>query len=538
MVSVHSMRREGVDEDSIDDRLAELIGAVTQRQWPKVLGLLEAQWAYYFNAHLAQLLDVLSALPPQMLAENPRLRVGRDYLAHMLSAGRKMRVLRDVTGEGAARIPMDRFADLTAQSGMLRTAGRFDEAAALVDRANDLLGELSGEELREVAHGLPDLQHHWGLTRELAGQYSAALREYSSSHHHAVAAGHTVMQSLSAASAAWVHALAGRTPAAKEWLSRMPTARRDEWWADRLPAPALFTRTLLAIDALDLDAAQEWIEQVDIHSSIERWSSYRFLRAAVTLYRGGARTELVDLEAFVADIPFQQAISGSNAALLALARHALFLALGQSANAEHALHDENLRRPGTMLADLTSVIDARRLAHAGQHEAARRIVAPLITDVSAYPRVLIPALFLLGMGYRAAGDKATGNRYILDALHLVPAHGPFHSIIADKQPLFQEMVAEGVLDCSFLHRIPATRALRTVNPFAALTPRERETFLQAVSGVGVARIADRMFVSPNTVKSHLRGVYRKLGVTTRAELVDLAQQHGYRMVSSSQERDL
>jgi DNA-binding CsgD family transcriptional regulator/tetratricopeptide (TPR) repeat protein len=528
-MAVRSIRREGVGRASAaDDRVTSLIHAVTERQWAEVLSLLEMHWPYYFNAHLAELSDVLSALPPRVLAENPRLRVGRDYLAHMLSAGRKTRVFHEVSGEGAARTPMDRFADLTAQSGALRNAGRFDEAAALVDRANDLLGELSGEELRDVTHGLPDLQHHWGLTRELAGQYNAALREYSSSYHHAVAARHTVMQSLSAASASWVHALAGRTPAAKEWLSRIPTSGPEDWRHGQTPAPALFTRTLLALDALDLDAAHEWIMQVDIRPSIERWSSYRFLRAAVSLYRGGARAELADLEALVADVPVQQTTSGSNAALLALARHALFLALGQSASAEHALHDEHLRRSGTMLADLSAVIDARWLAQAGQIEAARRLVAPLVADVSAYPRVLIPALFIAGMGYRAAGDSVTGNRYILDALHLVPAHGPFHSIIADKRGLFEEMVAEGVLDGSILEQIPATKTPRTASPFATLTPREHETLLYAVSGVAVAQIADLMFVSANTVKSHLRIVYRKVGVKTRDELIDLAQQHGYR----------
>lgn len=528
-----SIRVEDVGGTTADGRMMALIDAVTERQWPEALRLLEAHWPYYFNAHLAELLDVLSALPPQVLAENPRLRVGRDYLAHMLSEGRKARVFRDVAGESAAGTPMDRFADLTAQSAALRGVGRFDEAATLVDRANDFLGQLTGEELRDVTHGLSDLQHHWGLTRELAGQYSAALREYSSSYEHAVATGHTVMQSLSAASAAWMHALAGRTPAAKEWLSRMPPSGPDDWWHGRAPAPALFARTLLAIDALDLSAAKEWIMQVDIHSSIERWSSYRFLRAALAMYCGGARAELADLEAFVADRPIQQATSGSNAALLALTRHALLLALGQSASAEEVLHDEHLRRSGTMLADLTSVIDARRLAQAGQLEAARRIVAPLITDVSAYPRVLIPALFIAGMGYRATGDKATGNRYILDALHLVPAHGPFHSIIADKCHLFEEMVAEGVLDSSVLEQIPSTkRPATTVNPFAALSLREHETLLHAVSGAAVTQIADRMFVSANTVKSHLRNVYRKLDVSTRDDLIDLAQQHGYRTTST------
>jgi LuxR family maltose regulon positive regulatory protein len=39
-------------------------------------------------------------------------------------------------------------------------------------------------------------------------------------------------------------------------------------------------------------------------------------------------------------------------------------------------------------------------------------------------------------------------------------------------------------------------------------------------------IADSMFVSVNTVKTHLRGIYRKLGVSRRRDAVVVARQRG------------
>ena len=41
----------------------------------------------------------------------------------------------------------------------------------------------------------------------------------------------------------------------------------------------------------------------------------------------------------------------------------------------------------------------------------------------------------------------------------------------------------------------------------------------------LADIATRLFVSRNTVKSHVAAIYRKLDATSRSDAVDLARQH-------------
>lgn len=54
-----------------------------------------------------------------------------------------------------------------------------------------------------------------------------------------------------------------------------------------------------------------------------------------------------------------------------------------------------------------------------------------------------------------------------------------------------------------------------------LSGREAEVLELLVRGNGVARIAEILFLSPNTVKTHCRSVYRKMGVHSRQQVVDL-----------------
>jgi DNA-binding NarL/FixJ family response regulator len=59
-----------------------------------------------------------------------------------------------------------------------------------------------------------------------------------------------------------------------------------------------------------------------------------------------------------------------------------------------------------------------------------------------------------------------------------------------------------------------------------LSPRERLVLAQVQRGLTVAAIAAELYISPNTVKTHLRRLYRKLGVTTREEAIRAARSLG------------
>ncbi len=64
------------------------------------------------------------------------------------------------------------------------------------------------------------------------------------------------------------------------------------------------------------------------------------------------------------------------------------------------------------------------------------------------------------------------------------------------------------------------------NPLKDLSAREQEILRLVAQGYTNAEIAQALVISENTVKTHLRRMMRKLGVTSRAELAALAARAG------------
>lgn len=71
----------------------------------------------------------------------------------------------------------------------------------------------------------------------------------------------------------------------------------------------------------------------------------------------------------------------------------------------------------------------------------------------------------------------------------------------------------------------------TVNPahdgtVPHLAPREAEVLGLIVEGLSNAEIAERLYLSINSVKTYIRGAYRRIDVQTRSQAVVWAMQHG------------
>jgi DNA-binding NarL/FixJ family response regulator len=67
---------------------------------------------------------------------------------------------------------------------------------------------------------------------------------------------------------------------------------------------------------------------------------------------------------------------------------------------------------------------------------------------------------------------------------------------------------------------------RTARAGPRLTPRESEVLVLAAEGLTVRGISARLYVSEATTRSHLSGIYRKLGVTSRSQAVLAAERLG------------
>ncbi|MEV7603154.1 response regulator transcription factor [Kitasatospora sp. NPDC089797] len=73
---------------------------------------------------------------------------------------------------------------------------------------------------------------------------------------------------------------------------------------------------------------------------------------------------------------------------------------------------------------------------------------------------------------------------------------------------------------------PAPGAGAATERLAVLTAREREVMSMAATGLTNEEIAERMFVSPFTVRTHVHRAMSKLDARDRAQLVAIAYQSG------------
>ena len=84
----------------------------------------------------------------------------------------------------------------------------------------------------------------------------------------------------------------------------------------------------------------------------------------------------------------------------------------------------------------------------------------------------------------------------------------------------RSLVAE--LIAAFDRRAPKV-ALTRVELLEPLSPREQAVLRYLPTMMSNTEIAGELFVSGNTVKTHLKSIYRKLGVTRRRDAVERAR---------------
>ncbi|MEJ3404805.1 response regulator transcription factor [Rathayibacter sp. YIM 133350] len=76
-------------------------------------------------------------------------------------------------------------------------------------------------------------------------------------------------------------------------------------------------------------------------------------------------------------------------------------------------------------------------------------------------------------------------------------------------------------------RAPSAPGLDWPGRLEGITDRESEILALITQGKSNADVARLTYLSPNTVKSYIRSVYRKIGVTTRTQAVLYGVSHGF-----------
>ncbi len=143
-------------------------------------------------------------------------------------------------------------------------------------------------------------------------------------------------------------------------------------------------------------------------------------------------------------------------------------------------------------------------------------------------------------------DTFAGRRSVLsrvDAMANDPELGKVVLYTWDLPPEFESDIGERAIDAVILKSTNGEQLVdalerihrgETVSPSAddplpgvsTLSEREREVLALLGSGLSNRSIADELYLSVDTVKTHVRKVFAKLGVTNRTQAALIASEHG------------
>jgi DNA-binding CsgD family transcriptional regulator len=508
-----------------DFAVADLRSAADARNWGVVIDLLDRHWTPLLQSDPKGLAGIIQRLPDDVKEANPRWALAGQYI-HRLSGGGDSRTLRVATsvplGGGSALV--DRLADLTSSAATRRGIGDLRTAVALVEEARGVLAGADDEERETASGGLADLHHQWGQVRELAGDYDGAVEDYEAAYRAATSTGHVAMQFATAGALAWISAIVGRSAAARAWLARLPAHSGEEWWYRAYSTAVLAAEALLLADELRFDEAREVIASIDPLVAPERWATVALVRSRLVRARGDAWNQLSDFDARLGAGPAALGRTGSTGILASVARANLLAVVAQFDRAEAALGEvaaTGFELDGLLEIEHASVLLLRGNRR-GAHVRATRILAtgPTTPRIDASARVLAaaaaPASETASVAVRPTDDA--DDAFPHWGLALVPAE-ILGSVLRDSPDVPDEL----------LRRVELREAAPdAVSALDGLTARERAVVAQAVAGASRGQIAAALFVSENTVKSQLRRIYQKVGVSSLPALVRVARDSGFR----------
>jgi DNA-binding NarL/FixJ family response regulator len=184
--------------------------------------------------------------------------------------------------------------------------------------------------------------------------------------------------------------------------------------------------------------------------------------------------------------------------------------VGEAASGEEAVHLAALLVPNVVLMDI-------RMPGMDGLQATRSMAAdPALSEV----RVVILTTFGL-------------DEYVFEAIR----SGASGFLVKDTEP--RELLhavrvvagGEALLSPSVTRRLIEEYAAHAKQPLATknleeLTTREREVMALVAAGLSNQEIAERLFVSPATAKTHVSRAMVKLGARDRAQLVVIAYESG------------
>jgi LuxR family transcriptional regulator, maltose regulon positive regulatory protein len=176
---------------------------------------------------------------------------------------------------------------------------------------------------------------------------------------------------------------------------------------------------------------------------------------------------------------------------------------------------------------------ARLLLDAGEAAHAIELVAPCLGMGDEHsPRTATLATLVAASAHALLGDRRSADALFTRALALTALTGsirPFGMLPRGQLTALVSRAAHGPrprADEGMITAIAARYPSGDDNAPAILSVRERLVLSRLVEGDTQQRISFELSVSPNTIKTQVRSIYRKLGVSTRDGALQRARSLG------------
>ncbi|HEV3076212.1 MAG TPA: LuxR C-terminal-related transcriptional regulator, partial [Thermoanaerobaculia bacterium] len=365
-------------------------------------------------------------------------------------------------------------------------------------------------------------------------EITAARRALASARHQLTAAGATAMRERTQGWMAVTEVLYGDLQAAAGIIERLRSRVPPD------PAAAFFAAIAaahLAVEQDDLVAAARLLDEADPGAvswlpgepDTESLLMLARVRAAIAEGDVAAARDMVRLvcDKYGTDEPVPCAVD-ADIALLAGDPRLTTAALGQSADDRADGADAGR----TVRADQLAA-RARLLLALGDPAGALEAARHCASDGELTLRDRITALVAATLASRRLGADREAARSLEQALGLAEPHGayrPFLDMGGDVHSAIAILVAPASPAAGFAARVREHLISRPLAKQPDAAPGGREAPALTASELAVLRllrshmtnqeIADALYLSVNTVKTHLRAVYHKLGVSSRREAVD------------------
>jgi len=519
--------------------------AQAAQDWGLAARLLADHWpGLYLDGQAAVIHELLAGFPAGASAtdaELAALAAGDELAGGSLEAAERYLGLAE-----RAPVPDGRQGQAQLLVGMVRlllarqrgdrpaVAEEAQRLQAAADAAQYDLAPMAradlGEELRALA--LISL----GITEYWTARFAEAMQHLDRGRALAHRIGRPYLEFTGLAYQATAEFFQSFAVAAEHSRLSIELAEQHGWTDDPAAGIACTTLGLVLAWQERLDEAEPWVQRAERTLRAEAQPAERMLIAHVRGVLELARGQNAEaLAAFRAVEPLAGRLAAQNP--LVLGMRALQLQaqvrLGETADAEQVLagfddHDLDL-------GDLRLALAMLRLTQ-GDPLAATATLAPVL-DGSApliCPPWLAQAFLLEAIARDALGDEGAAGRALERALDLAEPDGALLPFLLHPMPDLLERqarqrTAHPALIADILSLLAGRKPAPPAGPRPPLEPlsqSEVRVLRYLPTNLPASQIASELYVSHNTVRTHIRHLYAKLGTHTRAEAVARARALG------------